>query len=403
MEIPKDPGGAYQGKDPPLFWYDKKKKGIYIMEELLELMEYIEDVRQKRKVRHKLKDILVIVLFATLADADDWVEIAMFANEYQDYLRKYIELKNGVPSHDTIQRVMGMVSPDILQQLYSRWQELLNRGEGEVLKKIICIDGKTMRSNKRKGSKPSHIVTAWSREDGFSLGQKAVNEKSNEIMAIPELLEKIQVKGQIITIDAMGTQKEIAEKIRNKRADYVLAVKGNQGTLYEDLKLYFSDESIRKEIEEKKSYSRTIEKAHGQIEKREYYQTDDIKWLSNKKEWRGLKSIGTEKKTLTDENGERVEFRYYISSLKMEEETFRRAVRGHWSVESMHWQLDVTFREDANQTYDKQAAQNLNIIRKWSLSILKTMEIMKPGLSMRKKRFAISFRPMKYLEEVLGF
>ena len=121
------------------------------MEELLEWMEYIEDVRQKRKVRHKLKDILVIVLFATLADADDWVEIAMFANVYQDYLRKYIDLKNGVPSHDTIQRVMGMVSPDILQQLYSKWQELLNRGEGEVLKKIICIDGKTMRSNKRKG------------------------------------------------------------------------------------------------------------------------------------------------------------------------------------------------------------------------------------------------------------
>lgn len=376
---------------------------MYIMEELLEWMEYIEDVRQKRKVRHKLKDILVIVLFATLADADDWVEIAMFANVYQDYLRKYIDLKNGVPSHDTIQRVMGMVSPDILQQLYSKWQELLNRGEGEVLKKIICIDGKTMRSNKRKGSKPSHIVTAWSREDGFSLGQKAVNEKSNEITAIPELLEKIQVKGQIITIDAMGTQKEIAEKIRDKRADYVLAVKGNQGTLYEDLKLYFSDADIRKEIEETKSYSRSIEKAHGQIEKREYYQTDDIKWLSSKKEWKGLRSIGMEKKTLTDETGERVEYRYYISSLKLEEETFRRAVRGHWSVESMHWQLDVTFREDANQTYDKQAAQNLNIIRKWSLSILKIIEIMKPGLSMRKKRFAISLRPMKYLEEVLGF
>lgn len=373
------------------------------MEELLEWMEYIEDVRQKKKVRHKLKDILVIVLFATLADADDWVEIAMFANEYQDYLRKYIELKNGVPSYDTIQRVMGMVSPDILQQLYSKWQELLNRGEGEVLKKIICIDGKTMRSNKRKGSKPSHIVTAWSREDGFSLGQKAVNEKSNEITAIPELLEKIQVKGQIITIDAMGTQKEIAEKLRDKRADYVLAVKGNQGTLYEDLKLYFSDANIRKEIEKTKSYSRTIEKAHGQIERREYYQTDDIKWLNSQKEWKGLKSIGMEKKMLTDEKGERVEYRYYISSLKMEEETFRRAVRGHWSVESMHWQLDVTFREDANQTYDKQAAQNLNIIRKWSLSILKIIEIMKPGLSMRKKRFAISLRPMKYLEEVLGF
>lgn len=372
------------------------------MEELLNWLEYIEDIRQQTKVRHKLKDILVIVLFATLANADDWVEIALFAETYQDYLRNYIELKHGVPSHDTINRVMGMISPDILQQLYSKWQEFLNRKEGEALKKIICIDGKTMRSNKRKDGKASHIVSAWSREDGFCLGQKAVEEKSNEITAIPKLLEQIQIKGQVVTIDAMGTQKEIAEKIRQKRADYVLAVKGNQKNLYEDLKLYFSDESVQEEIKEKKNYSSTMEKAHGQIEKREYYQTDGINWLSMKKEWKGLKSIGMEKKTLSDERGERVEYRYYISSLKPEADLFRRAVRGHWSVESMHWHLDVTFREDANTTLDKQAAQNLNIIRKWSLSILKMMELLKPGLSMKKKRFVISLRPIKYLEEVLS-
>lgn len=373
------------------------------MQELLDWMEYIEDVRQVRKVRHKLKDILVIVLFATLADADDWVEIAMFAEAYQDYLRKYIELKNGIPSHDTINRVMGLVSPDILQQLYAKWQELLNRNEGEALKKIICIDGKTMRSNKRKEGKPSHIVSAWSREDGFCLGQKAVSEKSNEITAIPELLDKIQIKGQIITIDAMGTQKTIAEKIRNKRADYVLALKGNQAGLYEDVELYFGDRETIERIREKGNYVSTTEKAHGQIEKREYYQTDEIGWLSQKKEWKGIKSLGMEEKTIRDEKGERKEYRYYISSLGPDIETFKRAVRGHWSVESMHWHLDVTFREDANTTLDKQAAQNQNIIRKWSLSILKMIEIMKPGLSLKKKRFAISLRPIQYLEEVLSF
>ena len=186
------------------------------MEELLNWMEYIEDVRQKKKVRHLLKDILVIVLFATLANADDWVEIALFAQVYEEYLKKYIELKNGPPSHDTIQRVMGMISPDILQQLYGKWQDLLNREEGEALKKIICIDGKTMRSNKQGKEKPSHIVTAWSREDGFSLGQKAVSEKSNEITAIPELIERLQIKGQIITIDVMGTQTVIVEKSGEK-------------------------------------------------------------------------------------------------------------------------------------------------------------------------------------------
>lgn len=373
------------------------------MEELLNWMEYIEDVRQARKVRHKLKDILVIVLFATLANADDWVEMEMFAKEYQDYLRKYIGLENGIPSHDTLNRVMGLLSPDILKQMYGKWQELLNRNEGEALKKIICIDGKTMRSNKRKEGKPSHIVSAWSREDGFCLGQKAVEEKSNEITAIPELLDKIQVKGQIVTIDAIGTQKAIAEKIRRKRADYVLALKGNQNALYEDVKLYFRDAGIRQEIRRGAGYRSTTEKAHGQVEKREYYQTEEITWLAQNKEWKGIKSIGMEEKTIRDEKGERKEYRYYISSLATDIETFRRAVRGHWSVESMHWHLDVTFREDTNTTLDRQAAQNQNIIRKWSLSILKMIELMKPGLSMKKKRFVISLRPIKYLEEVLSF
>lgn len=277
------------------------------MEELLGWMEYIEDVRQTRKVRHKLKDILVIVLFATLANAEDWVDMAMFAEVHQDYLRKYVGLENGVSSHDTINRVMGLVSPDVIQRLYGKWQELLNRNEGEALKKLVCVDGKTMRSNKRKDGKPSHIVSAWSREDGFCLGQKAVGEKSNEITAIPELLEKIQIKGQIVTIDAMGTQKEIAEKIRRKQADYVLALKGNQGILHEDVKLYFGDEKTRREVRKGGGYVCTVEKAHGQTEKREYYQMDDIRWLSQKKEWKGIKSIGMEEKTLWGEKGEKKE------------------------------------------------------------------------------------------------
>ena len=374
------------------------------MEELLLWMEYIEDVRQEKKVRHLLKDILVIVLFATLANADDWVEMALFAESFQDYLRKYIELKNGPPSHDTIRRVMGMISPDILQQLYGKWQELLNREEGERIKKIICIDGKTMRGNSEKKGKPAHIVSAWSKEDGFCLGQKAIEEKSNEITAIPELLEKLQIKGQIVTIDAMGTQKGIAEKIRSRCADYVLAVKGNQGTLHKDLQEYFADKDLRKKAREEGGYTKTQEKAHGQIETREYYQTEDIKWLRQRKEWKGIKSIGMEEKTLEKDGGIQKEYRYYISSLPKDIGTMSRAVRGHWSIESMHWHLDVTFREDANATIDKTAAQNQNIIRKWCLSILKMAELSTrtKRLSMRKKRFVISLRPIKFLEEVLN-
>ena len=374
------------------------------MEKLLQWMEYIEDVRQEKKIRHKLKDILVIVLFATLANADDWVEIAEFGEVYEDYLKKYIGLENGVPSHDTIQRVMGMVSPESMQQLYVKWQGLLDSREGEALKRIVCIDGKTMRGNRRKEEKPLHIVSAWSKEDGFCMGQKAVMEKSNEITAIPMLLENIQIKGSIVTIDAMGTQTAIAEKIKSRHGDYMLAVKGNQKTLYNDIKDYFSEKKFLRKIKENGSYKKSIEKAHGQLETREYYQTGDIKWLCQRKDWKGMKSIIMERKVLEKKGRQHTEYRYYISSIAEDINLASRAVRGHWSVESMHWHLDVTFREDYNITADKTAAQNHNIIRKWCLSVLKLAELSLKNkrLSLKKKRFAISLKPIKFLEEVLN-
>ena len=215
------------------------------------------------------------------------------------------------------------------------------------------------------------------------------------------MLDKIQIKGQIITIDAMGTQTAIAEKIRKKRADYVLVLKRNQTSLYEDVQEYFSDEEFQKEIRERGNYKKTREKAHGQIEIREYYQTEDIKWISQKKNWKGLKSIVMEKKTLEKDGKRTIEYRYFTSSLKSDIRQISRAVRGHWSIESMYWHLDVTFREDANTTIDKMAAQNLNIIRKWSLSILKPAQMTRHKLSMRKKRFVISLRPLQYPEELL--
>lgn len=371
------------------------------MEQLLEWMEIIEDVRQHRKVRHSIKDILVIVLFATLANADTWEQIADFAQWNGEYLRKYIELKNGIPSHDTIQRVMGMIRPENLQQLQRKWQELLDSNEGEKLKKIICVDGKTMRSNKRNGSKPCHIVSAWSREDGYCLGQTAVEEKSNEITAIPRVLESMEIKGQVVTIDAMGTQTAIAETIRKRRADYVLAVKGNQGSLEADIRQYFGDAQICAGLRNGSGYRKTVEKAHGQTEIREYYQTEDITWMHQKKQWKGLKSIGMEKKTIQKGETETEEYRYYISSLSEDIGLFSRAVRGHWAVESMHWHLDVTFKEDANTTLDKTAAQNQNIIRKWCLSMLKLIEIRGKKMSLRRKRFNISFAPAQFIEELM--
>lgn len=361
------------------------------------MMQAADAIDALSKIREEQK-----AQIATLANADDWVEIGIFAAYHEEYLRKYTELDNSVPSHDTIQRVMALVSPEIMQQISAKWQEVLNSNEGEKLRKIISMDGKTMRGNTRNGSKPSHVVSAWCDEDGFCLGQVAVEEKSNEITAIPELLDKINVKGQIITIDAMGTQTEIAAKIRQKRADYVLALKGNQSNLHDDVKEYFQDKEFCEQIKKNGQYRRTVEKAHSQKEVREYFQTEDIKWLPQRSRWKGLKSVGMERKTITRKDGSiSTENRYFISSLGNDIDLFSRAIRKHWSVEVMHWHLDVTFREDANQTIDKNAAQNLNILRKFCLSILKTVEIFKPKLSMKKKRFVIAQDVEKFLDIVM--
>ena len=377
------------------------------MERILRYIEFIEDVRQQSKVKHKLLDIVVIVLFAKLANADDWEEIADFAEYHEAFLKKYIELKNGIPSHDTIQRVFENINPDYIQFLYSKWNEMLNSGEGEKLKKIICIDGKTMRGNKVNDEKANHIVSAWSDEDGFCLGQKTVEEKSNEITAIPELLKAINIKGQVVTIDAMGTQTKIAETIKDRKADYVLALKENHLNLYKDVKDYFDDAEFCKKIKNKKNYKKTVEKAHSQIETREYYQTNDIKWLVDKEKWRGLKTIGMIVKTIKKNDYTVVEKRYYLSSLAPDIELFSKAVRQHWSVEIMHWHLDVTFKEDANTTLNKISAQNLNIINKWCLSILKTFSIArfergKRRLSLRKKRFHISMGAEEYIAQIMN-
>ena len=376
------------------------------MKDFIEKLDFIEaeDGRQQSKVRHRLKDILVIVLFATFADADDWVEIAMFAQIHEAYLRQYIRLENGVPSHDTIQRAMAMIDPGVLQQLQGKFQEMMNQGEGEKLKKIIAIDGKTMRGNSQGDIAPSHVVSAWCKEDGVCIGQEAVTEKSNEITAIPQLLSKIQIKGQIVTIDAMGTQTEIAKQIRKKKADYVLALKANHHNLYEEVKEYFMDTELQKKVQDSGGYKKTTEKAHGQLETREYYQTNDIQWIEKRTDWQGLKTIGMERKTIQKKDGtQSIEYRYFISSLSVDIETFSRSVRGHWAVESMHWHLDVTFREDANHTIDKNSAQNLNIIRKFCLSVLKVVDIVQKKLSMKKKRFLLGQAAERFLDRVLNF
>ena len=369
------------------------------MTEILKNLEIFErcDKRQQGKVKHKLSEIIGLSLFAMIANANDAVDIQHFGEEHIDFLREYFEFANGIPSHDTIYRAFAMVSPEYIQNIQKQFNEMLNTNEGEKVRKILAIDGKTQRGNGNDKQKGNHIVSVVD-DKGFCLGQERVADKTNEIKAIPDLLDNLNIKGHIITTDAMGTQKEIIKKIRKKRADYVVALKGNQGTLYDDVKLYFAD----KDFLEKSEYHQTVEKARGNIEIREYWQVSDIGWLSQKKEWAGLKSIIMTKNTIIRGEERKEEVRYFISSLSGDVKEIVRAIRKHWMVESYHWHLDVTFKEDADHTLDKHVAYNLNIMRKIALNILKLLDVGRKNVSLNKKRFMICCNPKKYFESLLN-
>jgi len=376
------------------------------MNNIFQWLNLVVDIRQAKKVKHMMKDIILIVFFAKLAKADEWMDIYYFAASKESFLKKYMDLPNGIPSHDTIQRVFAMVSPEFLSKFQLRWNELLNGNQGEKLKKIFALDGKTQRGNKRGGQQPNHIVSAVD-ENGFCFSQRLVDEKSNEIKAIPGLLDEINVKGHIVTIDAMGCQKDIASKIVRNKADYVLALKGNQETFFEDVKLYFEDTELRKRC----AYTRTAQKARSSYEVREYWQTEDISWLPQKKDWSKFRSIAMTRNTIIKGDKKTVETRYFISSLKTTTteigaktaDDIARAIRSHWMVESYHHHLDVTFKEDANQTVEKTAALNLNIISKLALNALKLLDVGSKfkNISTKGKRFLTSLDPEKYIGMLL--
>ena len=368
-----------------------------MMKTALKYLEQVIDIRQKKKVRHLMKDIIALEFFAMLSGADEWVAYEIFGKEHEEFLRGYLELPYGIPSHDTLQRVFAIIPPEHLQGFQVAWNEMLHTDEGEKIKKILAIDGKSQRGNGNKNQKANHIVTAVD-ENGLSIGEKLVQGKSKEITAIPELLEELSVKGHIITTDAMGSQKDIAKLIRQKRGDYVLALKGNHPELHESVQDYFENPELLSTC----AYKSTKEKARGGLEKREYWQTDDIGWLPNKKEWVGLKSIAMTKNTIVKDNKETVDTRYFINSLPLDVDGVARAIRGHWMVESCHWHLDMTFKEDGSHTLEKQAAYNQNILRKLALNVLKVFNIGKKKLSVRMKRFSIGTNPEKHLEALLG-
>ena len=259
------------------------------------------------------------------------------------------------------------------------------------------MDGKTQRGNGSAEQKANHIVSAVD-NNGICIGEELVDDKSNEITAIPELLKSLNIKGHIVTADAMGCQTDIAKQIRKQKADYMLGLKGNQGVLHEDVKQYFDDPKLLSDC----AYHKAVDKAHGAVEIREYWQTSDIGWLEQKKAWAGLTSMVMTKNTIITDDDTATESRYFISSLPVNAEEAARAIRGHWMVESYHWHLDVTFREDANHTLDKAAAYNLNIVKKMAINTLRLLDVGIARISMKNKRFMISMNFGYYLDKLLA-
>ena len=335
----------------------------------MEHFEPLEDPRQSGKVDYALSEILLLVLIAVLGGAEGWVEVAAFGRKKLAFLRRFAPFTNGTPSHDQLGTVFAALDAEQFQSCFIAWTGSLTKLGPD----IVAIDGKTMRrAYQERGAKPVHMISAWAAGQRLVLGQRKVDAKSNEITAIPELLDLLTLKGSIVTIDAMGCQKEIAAKIVAKEADYVLALKGNQGTLRGDVELLCTEQKACGFKDVTASMTRTIEKGHGRIETRVYTAIGDPGWLQNRHGWAGLRAVVMVESTREFVDGKsESETRFYITSLWPDAGVLAEAVRGHWGVESHHWVMDMVFRDDECRIRKKNAPANLATIKHMASNLLR--------------------------------
>ena len=341
-----------------------------------ELFSVVDDPRIERSKRHELVDILFLCVAATIAGCDGPTEIADFARQRLSWFRRFIRLVGDVPSHDTIGRVLSLIKPDQFQKAFLDWiASFADDSCDDGQPRFVPIDGKTLRgsggANHRQ--QPLHLVSAWATKQGMTLGQVAVDSKSNEITAIPKLLKMLELSGAIVSIDAMGCQKEIAQAIVKGGGDYVLAVKGNQPTLYEAIETFFMERYEHDDFSQHGCLRRkTTEKSRGRLEQRHYTIAPLPRAMKSfLRQWKNLASVG-QVITLIERDGKQTsEVRYYISSRPPRVKEFATSTRKHWGIESMHWILDVIFNEDASRIRNGDGTENFGFLRKFVLSLLK--------------------------------
>ena len=365
---------------------------------IIEAFGSIYDPRREHKKLYSLIEIIFLTISAVVSGADHFTEIQQFGDNNLDWLRKFLPYKNGIPSHDCLGYFFTQINPKEFKRCFAEWVKSMAKvTNGE----IVAIDGKTLRRSYDSTNKKTavHMVSAWANSANLVLAQVKTEEKSNEITAIPELLKILELNGCIVTIDAMGTQREIAKSIINAKADYVLALKGNQGTLHDDVIQFFED-ALLKGFHEYAYETRTeTNKDHGRYEVREYFLVTDISWLPQVAAWKGLSSVGMVKASITENGNTTVMLRYYISSLTNNCGQFAHAVRFHWGIEnSLHWCLDIGFREDESRVRNGDAPDNFAVIRHICLNLLKQEKTRKAGL--KGKRLNAAWNST-YREKVL--
>jgi predicted transposase YbfD/YdcC len=356
---------------------------------LAEQLATISDPRVNRTKDHQLVDVLIIGVCTLLCSGETFNDMEDFGNAKLDWFKTFLELPNGIPSHDTFNRVFSALDPKEFLEAFLRWTQSLRQA---VPDEIVAMDGKALRRALDADRNPQYIVSAWAEDNGLVLGQLKVGPKTNEITAVPQLLRVLELAGCIVTLDAMGCQKEIAKEIKEADAEYVLALKGNQETVHREVQ-EFLDEAVAESktwkvpavqaspaaagLESKK----VVEKDHGRLETREYYQSANLSWFADLAKWEGLRSVGMVEATRELKGKISKERRYYLSSLPLDIERFSRAVRGHWGIENkVHWVLDVQFGEDQSRARTGYAAENLATLRRFALNLLKIEKTKKRGI-----------------------
>ena len=374
-------------------------------------LSQLTDPRLKRKRKHELIDVLMIAVTALLCGAENFTHMAQFGQAKESWLRTFLTLANGIPSHDTFRRVFMLLAPEKFSAVFLSWTQSLRQAVGA---EVVALDGKTVRRSfdSVRGQSAIHLVSAWASTNRLVLGQIKVDDKSNEITAVPELLRALELAGCIVTVDALNCQKNIAKEIKEADADYVLALKGNHGTAHAEIKTFLDaavEETLAPKLPGAKRSAQaatlaaceTVDKGHGRMETRRYYQSANLDWFADRAAWEGLQTVGMVEAHREIRGKLSVERRYYLSSLPLDAQTFARAVREHWGVENqLHWVLDVQMNEDQCRARTGHAAENLGLLRRLVLNQLRRDTRCQTGI--KGKQLNASW-DHAYLQSLLGF